>query len=67
MLNLVGRTFYGLSTVICTLASLAQEVGVGLGAHASELQLGIVLREAGFTLVRRATETPFTVILQARP
>ena len=49
------------------LASLAQEVGVGLGAQAGELHLGIVLREAGFILVRRATETPFSVILEARP
>ena len=66
-LNPVGRTFYGLSTVICTSASLAQEVGLGLGAQAGELHLGIVLREAGFTRVRRATETPFNVILEARP
>jgi SAM-dependent methyltransferase len=65
-LDPVGRTFYGLSTVICTPASLAQEVGLGLGAQAGELHLGIVLREAGFTRVRRATETPFNVILEAR-
>ena len=43
-LNPVGRTFYGLSTVICTSASLAQEVGLGLGAQAGELHLGIVLQ-----------------------
>ncbi len=66
-LNPVGRTFYGLSTVICTPASLAQDVGLGLGAQAGELSLGIVLREAGFTHVRRATETPFNLILEARP
>lgn len=66
-LNPVGRTFYGLSTVICTPASLAQEVGLGLGAQAGERHLGIVLREAGFTHVRRATETPFNLILEARP
>ena len=66
-LNPVGRIFYGLSTVICTPASLAQEVGLGLGAQAGELHLGIVLREAGFTRVRRATETPFNVILEAGP
>jgi SAM-dependent methyltransferase len=66
-LNPVGRTFYGLSTVICTPASLAQEVGLGLGAQAGEHQLGIVLREAGFTRVRRATQTPFNLILEARP
>jgi SAM-dependent methyltransferase len=66
-LNPVGRAFYGLSTVICTPGSLAQEVGLGLGAQAGEHQLAIVLREAGFTHVRRATETPFNIILEARP
>jgi SAM-dependent methyltransferase len=66
-LNPVGRTYYGLSTVICTPGSLAQEVGLGLGAQAGERQLATVLREAGFTRVRRATETPFNIILEARP
>ena len=66
-LNPVGRTFYGLSTVICTPTSLAQEVGLGLGAQAGEPRLADVLREAGFTHVRRATETPFNLILEARP
>jgi SAM-dependent methyltransferase len=66
-LNPVGRTFYGLSTVICTPASLAQEVGLGLGAQAGEPRLAAVLREAGFTRVRRATETPFNLVLEARP
>jgi SAM-dependent methyltransferase len=66
-LNPVGRTFYGLSTVICTPGSLAQDVGLGLGAQAGERQLARVLREGGFTHVRRATETPFNIILEARP
>jgi SAM-dependent methyltransferase len=66
-LNPVGRTFYGLSTVICTPASLAQEVGLGLGAQAGELRLAGVLREAGFSHIRRATQTPFNLILEARP
>ena len=66
-LNPVGRAFYGLSTVICTPGSLAQEVGLGLGAQAGEPRLGAVLREAGFTRVRRATQTPFNLILEARP
>ena len=57
-LNPVGRTFYGLSTVIDTLASLAREIGVGLGARAGELDLGIVLREAGFTLVQPGDRNP---------
>jgi SAM-dependent methyltransferase len=66
-LNPVGRAFYGLSTVICTPGSLAQEVGLGLGGQAGERRLAIVLREAGFSHVRRATETPFNIILEARP
>jgi SAM-dependent methyltransferase len=66
-LNPVGRTFYGLSTVICTPGSLAQDVGLGLGAQAGEKRLSTVLREAGFSHVRRATETPFNIILEARP
>ena len=66
-LNPVGRTYYGLSTVICTPGSLAQEVGLGLGAQAGERRLAEVLREAGFSQVRRATETPFNIILEARP
>jgi len=66
-LNPVGRTFYGLSTVICTPGSLDQEVGLGLGAQAGERRLGEVLREAGFSRVRRATQTPFNLILEARP
>ena len=66
-LNPVGRTFYGLSTVICTPGSLAQEVGLGLGAQAGERRLTSVLHEAGFSHVRRATETPFNIILEARP
>jgi SAM-dependent methyltransferase len=66
-LNPVERTYYGLSTVICTPASLAQEVGLGLGAQAGEHRLGSVLREAGFTRVRRAAETPFNLNLEARP
>jgi 2-polyprenyl-3-methyl-5-hydroxy-6-metoxy-1,4-benzoquinol methylase len=66
-LNPVGRTYYGLSTAICTPGSLAQEVGLGLGAQAGERRLTNVLHEAGFSHVRRATETPFNLILEARP
>lgn len=65
--NPVGRTYYGLSTVICTPGSLAQEVGMGLGAQAGERRLAEVLREAGFRDVRRATETPFNIVLEAKP
>jgi SAM-dependent methyltransferase len=66
-LNPVSRTYYGLSTVVCTPGSLAQEVGLGLGAQAGERRLAGVLREAGFRQVRRAAETPFNIILEARP
>ena len=66
-LNPVGRTYYGLSTVICTPGSLAQEVGLGLGAQAGEGQLSAVLREAGFSHVRRAAQTPFNLVLEAKP
>jgi SAM-dependent methyltransferase len=65
-LNPVGRVFYGASTVICTPASLAQEVGLALGAQAGEARLAEVLRQGGFTRVRRATETPFNLILDVR-
>jgi len=66
-LNPIGRVFYGASTVICTPASLAQEVGLALGAQAGEAQLSEVVKRGGFTTVRRATETPFNLILEARP
>src|SRR6201987_716054 len=66
-LNPVGRVFYGASTVICTPASLAQEVGLALGAQAGQARLSEVIKEGGFSTVRRATETPFNLILEARP
>jgi SAM-dependent methyltransferase len=66
-LNPVGRVFYGASTIVCTPASLSQEVGLALGAQAGEAQLTDVIRQGGFTNVRRATETPFNLVLEARP
>jgi SAM-dependent methyltransferase len=66
-LNPVGRMYYGLSTVICTPSSIAQEVGRGLGAQAGPRQLTEVLNEAGFSRVRVATSTPLNLILEARP
>jgi SAM-dependent methyltransferase len=66
-LNPVGRVFYGASTVICTPASLAQEVGLALGAQAGQARLAEVIEEGGFGAVRRATETPFNLILEAKP
>jgi len=66
-LNPVGRIYYSASTVVCTPASIAQEVGLALGAQAGEGRLREVARQAGFTRFRRATETPFNMILEARP
>lgn len=66
-LNPVGRVFYAASTLVCTPASRAQEVGLALGAQAGEEKLTAVLREAGFTRTRRAAETPFNLVLEARP
>jgi SAM-dependent methyltransferase len=66
-LNPVGRVFYGASTMICTPASLDQEVGLALGAQAGEERLTDVIKQGGFSEVRRATETPFNLVLEARP
>ena len=66
-LNPVGRMFYGASTMICVPTSLAQEVGAALGAQAGEARLREAVIGGGFTRVRRATETPFNMILEARP
>jgi SAM-dependent methyltransferase len=65
-INPVGRTFYGASTFICTPASLSQEVALGLGAQAGERRLRKVVTDAGFTQFRRATETPFNMVFEAR-
>jgi 2-polyprenyl-3-methyl-5-hydroxy-6-metoxy-1,4-benzoquinol methylase len=66
-LNPVGRAYYAFSTLLCTPSSLSQEVGLALGAQAGEARLREVLGTAGFTRVRRAAETPFNVVLEARP
>jgi SAM-dependent methyltransferase len=66
-LNPRGRAFYGASTLLCTPASLSQEVGLGLGAQAGEARLREVVTAGGFTRFRRATETPFNLIFEARP
>ncbi len=65
-LNPVGRLFYAASTVICTPASRAQEVGLCLGAQAGEERMKKVVTDAGFKKFRRATETPFNLIYEAR-
>jgi 2-polyprenyl-3-methyl-5-hydroxy-6-metoxy-1,4-benzoquinol methylase len=65
-LNPVGKVFYAASTMVCTPASLSQEVGLALGAQAGEERLAEVIREGGFSHVRRAAETPFNMVLEVR-
>ena len=64
--NPVGRIYYAFSTNICVPASLRQEVGAALGAQAGEKRLTEVLRQGGFTRVRRAVDTPFNMVIEAR-
>jgi SAM-dependent methyltransferase len=66
-LNPIGRIYYAASTLVCVPTSLAQEVGAALGAQAGEARLREVITAGGFTRVRRANETPFNMILEARP
>ena len=65
-MNPVGRLYYNASTMICVPTSLDQEVGEGLGAQAGEAKLSAVMRDGGFSRVRRATEGPFNMVLEAR-
>ncbi len=66
-LNPIGRMYYCASTLVCTPASLSQEVGLGLGAQAGESRLGQVAKQGGFKRFRRATETPFNLVFEVRP
>lgn len=66
-LNPVGRIYYGASTLLCVPASLDQEVGLALGAQAGEARLGEVVTAGGFSRFRRAAETPFNLVFEARP
>ncbi len=66
-LNPVGRAFYSASTMVCTPCSLAQEVGLGLGAQAGEARLREVVNEGGFRTFQRVAQTPFNLIFEARP
>ena len=66
-MNPRGRAFYAVSTLVCTPASLSQEVGLGLGAQAGEGRIRDVVTKGGFTRFRRATETPFNLVFEARP
>lgn len=65
-LHPIGRAFYGASTLLCTPASLSQEVGLALGAQAGEKRLGEVIAAGGFNRFRKATETPFNLIFEAK-
>ena len=66
-LNPVGRVFYSFSTLLCTPCSRSQEVGLCLGAQAGESRIREVVTSAGFTRFRRAAETPFNIVYEARP
>ncbi len=66
-LNPVGRAFYAFSTLLCTPASLSQEVGLALGAQAGEARIREVVQAGGFTRFRRVAETPFNLVFEARP
>ena len=63
--NPVGRLYYNASTMICVPTSLDQEIGAGLGAQAGEARLTEVIKSGGFAKVRRATEGPFNMVLEA--
>ena len=64
--NPVGRAYYGFSTLLCTPASLSQEVGLALGAQAGEARIREVVQTGGFSRFRRAAETPFNLVFEAR-
>jgi len=66
-LNPVGRVYYSFSTLLCTPCSRSQEVGLCLGAQAGESRIREVVTKAGFSRFRRATETPFNIVYEARP
>jgi SAM-dependent methyltransferase len=66
-LNPVGRAYYAFSTLLCTPASLSQDVGLALGAQAGEARIADVVKAGGFTRFRRVAETPFNIVYEARP
>ena len=66
-LNPVGRVYYSFSTLLCTPCSRSQEVGLCLGAQSGEKRMRDVVTSAGFSRFRRATETPFNIVYEARP
>jgi SAM-dependent methyltransferase len=66
-LNPVGRAYYAFSTLLCTPSSLAQDVGLALGAQAGEARIRDVVLGAGFSSFRRVAETPFNMVFEAKP
>jgi ubiquinone/menaquinone biosynthesis C-methylase UbiE len=66
-LNPVGRVYYNASTQICVQAALSQKGGYALGSQSGEAGVREVVEAAGFTRIRRATETPFNIIYEIRP
>jgi hypothetical protein len=66
-LNPIGRIFYSASTLLCTPCSKAQEVGLALGAQSGEKQMKEVVMSGGLKQFRRATQTPFNLVYEARP
>ena len=65
--NPVGRVFYSASTMLCVPASLSQEVGAAMGAQSGERRIREVVEAGGFTHFRRASQTPFNLVFEARP
>jgi SAM-dependent methyltransferase len=66
-LNPVGRAYYGFSTLLCTPASLSQEVGLALGTQAGPARIRDVVTTGGFTRFAKVAETPFNQVLEVRP
>ncbi len=66
-LNPVGRVYYNFSTFLCVPNALSQTGGYSLGAQAGENAIAEVVTAAGFTRFRRASETPFNIVYEARP
>jgi hypothetical protein len=63
----VGRAYYAFSTLLCTPASLSQEVGLALGAQAGEARIRDVVVAGGLSRFRRVAETPFNLVFEAKP
>ena len=66
-LNPVGRTYYGFSTLLCTPASLSQDVGLALGTQAGPARIRDVATTGGFTSFATAASTPFNNVFEIKP